>query len=208
MKIAACLLWAAFLGLEACHAVPLENSTANHTCLCKKRSQQFLLGLFNSANNNSNCFDIQTLSAVYPAHGNSPEQNRISTAETPFSILSGRTGCLTQLQQSNECFNSMVRDGLPLCISTQQLRNTDHGVFPQFELHIACRGCRADNPQCLDSHDQCYYRENTLSYRPLVKQQRCDEDGYEVWMPVAADTQHRRELNVACSCVRANPVSQ
>lgn len=199
MKVAAYLLLAAFLGLELCLAVPLGKSAANHTCSCKKKSQQFLVGLFNSANNNSNCFNLQTLSTAHPAHGNGT-----STVHTPFSILSGCTHCLRQLRKNGECLDN---NDFPQCTSTQEIQNTGHGMFPQFELHIACRGCREDDHLCLETQNgtSCYYRENTLWYRPLVRQQRCSQDGYEVWTPT--DVQHYREINAACSCVRNNPAS-
>lgn len=201
MKIAVYLLVAAFLSLQLCLAVPLGNSAANRTCSCKKRSQEFLASLFNSANSNINCFNLQMLSTTHPANGNG--KNVSATVQTSFSILSGHTNCLPQLQLNGECFNfariNQTAD-IPLCISAQEIRNAGHGMFPQFELHIACSGCREDDRQCLETHNGCYYRENTLSYRPLVRQQRCDQDGYEVWTP--AGTQLRRQFNTACSCIR------
>lgn len=202
MKIAVCLLFGAFLGLELCFAAPLTNTTANHlstACSCKKRSQQYLTNLFSTVNN-ANCFSLETLPALHSVQTNSQEQNSTSESNTGshFSILSGYTRCLIGYRQIKQCFNPQSQ-----CSWAQDIRRTAYGLFPQFELHVTCRGCSEGDSTCLETHNSCYSRENRLSYLPLVREQRtCDQEGYEVWTPAVNSTQ----LTVACSCIRTDPV--
>lgn len=193
------------LGLDLCLAVPVANTTVHHLCPCRKRSHQFLIDLFNTINSNANCFSVEVLPTTTAAEMLGPEQNTTSepTSQTLFSILSGDSSCLLGLQQNAVCFER--RPGQPTqqsqqCISVQEIQRTGHGLFPQFEVRIACRGCREGDSSCLAvTGKQCFYRKNALSYLPLVRGHRCDQEGYEIW--TAAE--HSRQFNAACSCIRA-----
>lgn len=203
MKIThAYLVLAGLLGLDHCLAAPLVNTTVNHPCPCRKRPPQVLIDHFNTVNSNANCFNIETLSTS--ALMLSPEQNTTTsgpTAEALFSILSGDTRCLLGLQQSTQCFIPANQEDTmsQQCIWAQKIQRTGHGRFPEFEVHAACSGCSEGDSSCLDAYDQCFYRENMLSYFPLVRGQRCDQEGYEMW--TAANLS--RSFNAACSCIRA-----
>jgi hypothetical protein len=113
-------------------------------------------------------------------------------ADTSLSMVSGHTHCLPTIRQSSECFHGERSHSPSKCYWKQEIRHAGHRVFPQFEMHISCRGCQESESVC----SGCYYSENTLSYTPLKREESCDSDGYEIW--TAAE--QRREFNAACSC--------
>ena len=195
------LVMSASICLELCLAAPLvANNTAAaaatattpyRVCPCKKRPHQYLINLFTANNSNASCFNIEVL--PIPARrvlGQNTTSQR--TAEDFFSTLSVHTHCLHGLRQSSECFD------FPQCTWAQEMQHTGHGAFPQFEMHAACMGCSRRDERCLADHNRCYYNENTITYRPLVREQRCDQDGYEVWRVA-----EQRSFTAACSCLRA-----
>ena len=162
-----------------------QEGVSDEDCnLCKKRSEDYLIRLFKTDPQNSDCLQVEKL-----LEGDSYNASIFG--------VTADSRC-TRPQYDTECFPSNSQALCSWSQSFEPIENANSDIFPKYVVNTVCKGCHEYDKACLNQHRQCYTYKREIRFHILRKTNRCSSDGYEEWVRSSSE----QKITVACSCHR------
>ena len=152
--------------------------------MCKKRSYDYLIELFKTDPQNSECLQVEKL-----LEGDSYNASIFAVTADSHCV---------RPQYDIECFPRKSQASCSWSQSFEPIQNANSDIFPKYVVNTVCKGCRENEWACLNQHRQCYTYKREIGFHILIKTNRCSSDGYEEWVRSSSE----QKLTVACSCHR------